>query len=992
MPMRSNSRVGRGKSLQMPKSGQISPPTLSPCFNTDSEQQFYEGYDWSLNVFPTIGEACDFLQLEKSRFAQTKEDWQRRERILNIYFLACGILNCVDELLRGPTLKLPTTLTLLPGVKFATRNINFVAQVKSKFGLIGIRKWRNQWLEAIDNFATLLIGGLNANNVAFAEKVASLASLANSLRQKSLCRQRLGIPSPFTRLDLTHEDVIALGELIAARCPDQSQPIVLVGLRTSGSYFCPLIRAVLLAKGYQSVSTATLEPSKGLDRVERRTLTRCAVNRCLAIVVDDPPHSGSAIISAFDVLQKEGFALSNIKAAVPIHPAKRNWYAPLPPDHFICLPPESWHKQILIRSDAIETRIREYYLGQGFAEADLVKSWRADQINSGFQVNSADGRSDKLKRVFEINLKTTSGKSEQRFVLVKSVGSGWLGYGAFLSGHRLAGFVPMLLGLRDGLLYMEWLPQPNQLTSKQGSREGIIAMIAAYCATRQNTLGLNPATTQSMDLKRQNNGIRLLEKALSRAYGAPLASSFIRTAIGKRLRTLPNDIPVLIDGNMAPWELVASSGKFLKTDYEHHGLGKAAANVTDVAFDLGSAILNFSLTKQEERTLLERYIEFSQDHGIGERLFLYKLMAGLWSMNQAQEQIHGHANNAARQQENHRRFLEAWHFLTVECARHTGLPARQALVPRWQGPVVFLDVDGVIDRRIFGFPTTSAAGVTALSHLNRNGFSVALNTARSVSEVKEYCDAYGLVGGSAEYGSYIWDAVSGKGRVAIDPTAAQQLEKLRLRLRAEPGIFLDERHEYSIRAFSYKKKSGGLFENFSKRSEVGDGAVAPISSFVIDSVIKELELDRLSYHHTGIDTTVIAKGVNKGTGLIALRDWVLDADAKTIAVGDQKPDLYMFHAASHSYAPANIDCRKHARILGCTIARQAYQNGLLEIATEIVARFGSHGNKDVTSVPLESHLPNNGLFSELLEIADNRPVKNFLRAVFDSNAFKVFFR
>ena len=992
MPMRSNNIVRWGKSQQKSKSRRTFPPTSSPSFATAGEQHFYEGYDWCLNVFPTIGEACDFLQLEKSRFAQTKEDWQRRERVLNIYFLACGILNCVDELLRGPTLKLPTTMTSLPGVKFATRNINFVAQVKSKFGLIGIRKWRNQWLEAIDNFATLLIGGLNPNNAAFAEKVASLASLANSLRQKSLCQQRLGIPSPFTRLDLTPEDVIALGELVALRCPDQSQPIVLVGLRTSGSYFCPLIRAVLLAKGYQSVSTATLEPSKGLDRVERRTLTRCAVNRCLAIVVDDPPHSGSAIISAFDVLQKEGFALSNIKAAVPIHPAKRNWYAPLPSDYFICLPPESWHKQILIRSGVIETRIREYYRGQGFSEANPVKSRKADQINSRFPVNSADGRSDKLKRVFEIDLKTSSGKAERRFVLVKSVGSGWLGYGAFLSGQRLAGFVPTLLGLRDGLLYMEWVTHQSPSRSKHGNRTTIIATIAAYCAARQKTLRLNPATTQSMDLKRQNNGVRLLEKALSRVYGAPFASTFIRTAIGKRLRALPNDVPVLIDGNMVPSEWITSGPKFLKTDYEHHGLGKAAANVTDVAFDLASAILNFSLTKQEERTLLERYIELTQDHGIGERLFLHKLMAGLWSMNQAQEQIHGHANGSSRQQENHGRFLAAWHFLTIECARHIGLPARQAAVRRWQGPLVFLDVDGVIDRRILGFPTTSAAGVAALLHLNRNGFSVALNTARSVSEVKEYCDAYGLVGGSAEYGSYIWDAVNGNGRVAIDAATAKQLEKLRLRLRAEPGIFLDERHEYSIRAFSYKKKSGGLFENLSKRSEVGDGAVAPISSFVIDGIINELGLDLISFHHTGIDTTVIAKSVNKGTGLITLRDWVLGADVKTIAVGDQRPDLHMFRAASYSYAPANIDCRKHARILGCKIAKQANQNGLLEIAQDINARFDGQRKRGLTSAPPEAHPPDQGIFFHLLEIADNRPLTNFLRTLFDLSAFKVFFR
>ena len=959
---------------------------------SDSEQSFYDGYDWSLNVFPTIGEACNFLQGEVTRFAQSGETWQRQERALNVYFLACGILNCVDELLRGPTLKLPATLTSLPVIKQSTQLINLAAQLRSKTGLIGIRNWRNQWLESVESFAPLVLGESQPSDEDFANKSAPLVSLANDLHQKPISAQRLGIPSPFTRLDLSPQDVIALGELIATRCLEKSQPIVLVGLRTSGSFFCPLIKAVLLARGYQSVLMATMEPSKGLNKAEREVLKRSVANNCLAIIVDDPPDSGSAIFSAFDILQKLGFALSKIKVAVPVHPSKRNWHAPLPADHFICLPPESWHKQILVKSNVIEKRVREYYQGQGFAKVEVVRSRKADQINAELSVNSADGRSDKLKRVFEVRLKATSRKVERRFVLVKSVGSGWLGYGALLSGHRLADFVPKLLGLRDGLLFMEWVIQSKQPLAGHSNRARLIDTIAAYCAARQKTLRLNPVTAQAMDLQRQNNGVRLMEKSLGRAYGAPFASTFIRSRIGKHLRALPNEVPVLIDGNMAPSEWIINGTKLVKIDYEHHGLGKAAANVTDVAFDLASAILHFTMSNSEEQTLLSRYVELTQDHKIKTRLFPYKLMAGLWSMNQAQEQIHGRANSSSHQQQSHKRFIAAWNFLTVESARHVGQLAREAATRQWRGPLVFLDIDGVIDRRIFGFPTTSIAGVAALRYLNENGFSVVLNTARSVSEVKEYCNAYGLMGGSAEYGSYVWDAVNGKGRVAISTAAGKQLQKLRFRLKAEPGIFLDERHEYSIRAFSYKKTSGGLLDGLSKRAAVGDGAVGPISSFIIDNIIKELKLDLISYHHTGIDTTVIAKAVNKGTGLIALRDWVLGAEVKTIAVGDQKPDLYMFSAASYSYAPANIDCRKHARILGCKIAKQSHQNGLLEIAKDIVAQFGNKEKQQLAAPEINRPSAREDLFHQLLATVDNPPVKNFLRAVFSSSAFKAFFR
>ena len=68
----------------------------------------------------------------------------------------------------------------------------------------------------------------------------------------------------------------------------------------------------------------------------------------------------------------------------------------------------------------------------------------------------------------------------------------------------------------------------------------------------------------------------------------------------------------------------------------------------------------------------------------------------------------------------------------------------------------------------------------------------------------------------------------------------------------------------------------------------------------------DLRLDRLAFHHTMIDTAIVAKEVDKGTGLVALRDWVLAPDAETIAVGDEESDLAMFRVATRSFAPSNL--------------------------------------------------------------------------------------
>ena len=89
-------------------------------------------------------------------------------------------------------------------------------------------------------------------------------------------------------------------------------------------------------------------------------------------------------------------------------------------------------------------------------------SQAAARMNSmlGLQSTASDERGVRLKRIFEVQLETPDGEKQTKYVLAKSVGWGWLSYHAFLIGHRLSGFVPPILGLRDGILYMEWIPQP----------------------------------------------------------------------------------------------------------------------------------------------------------------------------------------------------------------------------------------------------------------------------------------------------------------------------------------------------------------------------------------------------------------------------------------------------------------------------------------------------------------------------------------------------
>jgi hydroxymethylpyrimidine pyrophosphatase-like HAD family hydrolase len=335
--------------------------------------------------------------------------------------------------------------------------------------------------------------------------------------------------------------------------------------------------------------------------------------------------------------------------------------------------------------------------------------------------------------------------------------------------------------------------------------------------------------------------------------------------------------------------------------------------------------------------------------------------------------------------------MNAWNFLTVETARYCGKQCRPPAQLRWRAPLVALDVDGVLDRRLFGFPSTTAAGIEAISLLHAHEFSVALNTARSVAEVKDYCSAYSLAGGVAEHGSYIWDAVARRGRALVGAEAMCQLAELKAALQRIPGVFLDDRHEHSLRAFTYRDRSSGLMASLMDSmhsSSIGDGALAPLPSATVQHLLADLRLDRLGFEQTSIDTAIFAKEVDKGAGLLALRDWVLGGDAETVAIGDHEADLAMFRVATRSFAPSNIGCATKARLFGCRIARQTHQKGLLAIA--LAHRDGRRCERCAESEPgwVRSH----DLFLQVLQAADRGWAANLLRALVDPAALRIFVR
>jgi hydroxymethylpyrimidine pyrophosphatase-like HAD family hydrolase len=502
-------------------------------------------------------------------------------------------------------------------------------------------------------------------------------------------------------------------------------------------------------------------------------------------------------------------------------------------------------------------------------------------------------------------------------------------------------------------------------------RKSFIKIAASYIATRVEKLRLRDDPTAELAEHGRHYGSEQFADYLCHAYGGRAIAALRRARIQHELTKHKVPYPTFIDGRMRRLEWVEGPNHTIKSDFEQHGLGKYEHSITDPAYDIADVILNFGLTHEEEKQLVNQYVNYGGDADVGRRLFLNKIQAGTWAMSRALSNLVD-SRLAHCHEEFHQRFTEAWSFLTIHTARRCGsLFNRQGSIG-WKSPIVVLDVDGVLDKHVFGFPSTTMAGIQAVSLLQNHGFTLALNTARTTEEVKEYCRAYGFAGGVAEYGGWAWDALTGREVTLVNQLDREQLYELARTLRELPGVFVNERYHHSLRAYTF-----------------GPNGTVPLPTPMIETLMIRMKLDRLRLRQTSMDTTVIPRAIDKGKGLMALKALAGQENAETVMIGDTEPDLAAFAVSQRSFAPANVNCRSAAESLGCKVLHGSYQVGLLQMAQSLVHPDGKKCDR-CGSMNKAHRMGEQDLFVHLLKVADQGRLPRLLGALCDSKSYLAF--
>jgi len=825
----------------------------------------------------------------------------RRGAWLDAYLLAAGLHQVVaDDLHRDPyaltkvarhLARVPTPLGALTA---AGARWGGAAVWRARQRRVGTQRLL-RWHAALGTFTQQLaaVAASTVDTAAGAAPDTELVARGEALLgpvegfAPRLRRAVLHLPSCFRSFDQQPADLERLVGAFAQRWPDRHRPMMVVGLRTSGSYLAPLLAAFLWARGYRDVRVLTMRPGQrwlGHERAGLRAVTRAGG---LILLTDDPPRRGDALAMAAGALRRIGVPPPSIVLLVQLFGPRETLPPALRPYPAVLLPWKEW---------AIHERLAP----------PAVRAALVDLADAGTEVGEVERLAlpprararGHVRALYRVRLVDRgSGRRAERLVYAKGAGLGYFGAHAVAVAGRLRGFVPEVYGVRAGLVYRAWLPEDRRLSAaavEPGRKRAIAHAVATYVAARHRALALDEDV--SLRLIGRHPAWQRAGDLLGRAFGraAPLARPVLHRTAKRLLRV---ERPSVVDGSMTPshWFAGGTEGRLLKTGADEHAFSNLDMFCCDPIFDLAGAAAHYA-EGALPRLLRQAYEGLTAAHVDDERWLLYQL---LLLQEQQRETAGGSAMLAPTLARVYRRYVAD--VLFGDLTRPDA------------GPLCAIDIDGVLETGGLGFPAITPAGALALRALAQHGYRAVVATGRSLDDVRDRCDAYRLAGGVAEYGAVIYDHGTGHARRLLSVSDRAQLDGLRAALGGAEGVYLDADYREAVRAYRLDRhgERHGLRPETVAAALVRCGAggrLRPISGVA--------------------QTDFMVAGVDKGTGLRALAA-ELDAGGLggvALAVGDTVSDLALFAVATLACAPANADAA--VRGAGIAVMGRPYQAGL----------------------------------------------------------------
>jgi hydroxymethylpyrimidine pyrophosphatase-like HAD family hydrolase len=813
----------------------------------------------------------------------------RADSALDAFLLAAGLNQIVDESVHRPVpvadrvaraapRRLPRGVAgVVSHAAAGAAGAAVAARQRSQRRTI---RWQRQLVALIDDLVDGLAAGSGARALpsAFLDEAGGLPPTVRDTVVRP--------PTSFSRLDQRPADVFRLARIIATGEPDRQRPVLVVGVRTSGSYLAPLYAGALRAAGFPAVRWLAIRPRERRLRHERERIRTSLAGSALVLVADDPPKTGGQLDQAARELLAAGVSRDDL-----LLPILLNADAFVPPllqaYNVAVLPWSDWAIHSSLRPERVRADLERLLEGRQITVPDdpdgataIVRAVTAVEPVSPPET-SPRGH---VRQRFRFRFVAAGQETErEQLALVEGVGLGRFSLPWLDASRTFASFFTEIYGVADGVLYRAATPSaPNPATEGADPRR-----VAEYAAARRQLSRVRRDPTE-----RGVDGRAVWKRCARLVSTGPYLRPLVEAAVKRLLRVREASI---VDRAVTASAWIRDGATSRKTDLqiEHSydaifSLAVAAADRHRIAGDPPDA-------DAFAADLRQAYEELSGDPVPPERWLLYQLL-----------EHHEHVPRLRSPEEVLRTLTAIEHLVRDYLA---GIYMKD-LVDSETGELCALDVDGVLESRWLSAPSTTPLGAAALRALSRHGYRVVLASGRSALELRARCRAYRLAGAVAEYGGAMYVHDRDEIVPLLDESARRDLSRVRARLRTMEDVYVDPRYEHAVRA--YRLAADG--ELLGLRPD----ELRPL----LDGVESIRAIEAVS------QTDFVADAVSKATGLRALAR-ELDAEV-ALAVGNSTPDLPMFAVARTAYLTANANPRVRAAAAGVRLLRDGFQAGVVE--------------------------------------------------------------
>ncbi|MCU1453536.1 MAG: hypothetical protein JWN46_1682, partial [Acidimicrobiales bacterium] len=577
----------------------------------------------------------------------------------------------------------------------------------------------------------------------------------------------LRLPACFRSFDQHPADVVELVRSFAADAT-LDRPILVVGVRTSGSYLGPLAAAAAQRLGARSVDLITVRPGERLDAHQRAAVG--ALGGGTALVVDDPPVSGEAIARAADELCRAGLAPARVVLLLASDAPDGSLPTALDrfPRHVLV--PTQWHLPRRLTPDAVQAEVaRLLPLHQKLADVSVLDPGALDR----------DGRDHRRVWLAATLHDEDSGHDRAALVVAQAVGIGFFGRHAVAVAERLGSAAATVLGFDDGVLFQVVTGDEGDVRPGPPRPEAA----GAYAAARGQALPV--PLDRAATLRGRQAVWEVAAELVGRSTGRldPLLRlTMVSPVVRALLRT---DSPSIIDGRTwhRTWLRTSEGGR--KLDVAEGAFSNHDLACNDAAYDVAA-----SSSPGVDGGALAR-ARATYEAATGQRV-----EAARWALLRL---VHAWDQRRAGRLDAVSWGPEVSRVL-AELVGEVALDV--SVAPGASGGWVALDVDGVLETGVLGGSTPGTAGATALRALIAHGHRVVPCTGRGAAEVAARVAAWGLPGAVAEYGSTIVLAGQDEPVDLRDDAGRAAIERLRAHLAADPGVVVDPGHRFGVRAWS----------------------------------------------------------------------------------------------------------------------------------------------------------------------------------------------